>query len=240
MDLFKDPQVARAWRQGDGIANWTGLFGAVLLAQVAPINTGRALDLACGAGYPTIDLADRLGPGVEVVGVDTAEEALNVAREAAGDRPNVRFEVADASALPFPDATFALVTCNLGLHLFEDQSTALRECRRVLAPGGQTVFTIPLAGTLDEFWRHFEGVAADRDLLDRIPLATRADEATYVAAFQAAGFADLRPSARWLDFEFPEATALIGRFPPLQMARRRLPEDVREAVWEEVVARIEA
>lgn len=238
-DLFKDEQVAQNWRQGDGIANWTALFGEVLLARFRPPESGRVLDLACGAGYPTVEIADRVGPEVEVIGVDTAEAALKVGRETAGDRPNVRFEVADAGALPFPDGSFAVVTVNLGLHLFPDPHTALRECRRVLVPGGRTIQTVPLDGTLSAFWQQFEAVTEERGLSDQVPRANRLSPDDFRAWFAAAGFVDTDLSESWLDFELPDARAFVGRFPPLLMARRRLPEAVREDAWEEIVGRIE-
>ena len=240
-DVFKDPDLAQQWRQADGgIAKWTGLFGDVLLSRLGPIASGRVLDLACGAGYPTIELADRLGPGVQVIGVDAAEAALQAARDYAGDRPGLSFEVADVAALPYADGSFEAVTCNLGLHLFPDLAAALREAWRVLRPGGQAVFTAPLAGTLDAFYQPYDAVVEERGLADRVPRSRRPDPDQLVASFAAAGFPDVQVAADWRNFEFPEATALIDRFPPLAMSRRRLPEAIRDPVWEEVVARIEA
>ena len=240
-DLFKDPELAQGWRQADGgIAKWTGLFGEVLLSRLRPIASGRILDLACGAGYPTIELADRLGPGVQVIGVDASEPALQAAREYAGDRPALSFEVADVAALPYADGSFQAVTCNLGLHLFPDPAAALGECWRVLQPGGQAVFTVPLAGTLDVFYQPYDAVIGERGLADRVPRSRRPDPDELAASFVGAGFSDVQVTGDWRDFEFPDATMLIDRFPPLAMSRRRIPEAVREVAWDEVVARIEA
>ena len=240
-ELFKDPRVAQAWRQSNGgIAKWTGLFGEVLLSRVRPIASGRVLDLACGAGYPTIELADRLGPGVEIVGVEASEPALQPAGDYGGDPPGVRFDVADVSTLPYADQSFDLVTCNLGIHLFPDHLAALRECRRVLRPGGEAIFTAPLAGTLDAFYQPFDAVVAERRLTDQVAGRNRPDREQFAAWFAEAGFTEVQVTADWRPFELPDATALIDRFPPLALSRQRLPEPDREAVWQEVVERIEA
>jgi ubiquinone/menaquinone biosynthesis C-methylase UbiE len=239
-DFFKDPELAQRWRQAEGgIAKWTGLFGDILLSRLRPVASGRVLDLACGAGYPTIELADRLGPGVQVIGVDASEPALQAARDYAGDRPGLSFDVADVAALPYAAGRFHAVTCNLGLHLFPDPAAALRESWRVLRPGGQAVFTVPLAGTLEVFFPTYDAVVEERGLADRVPRSRRPDPDELAASFAEAGFRDVQVTADWRDFEFPEATALIERFPPLAMSRGRLPEAVRDPVWEEVVARIE-
>jgi ubiquinone/menaquinone biosynthesis C-methylase UbiE len=71
-----------------------------------------------------------------LVGVDLAPAMLAIARAAL---PNARFELADASRLDFPDASFDLVTCVTVLHLVPDATAAMREWRRVLRLGGRIV-----------------------------------------------------------------------------------------------------
>ena len=105
----------------------------------------RALDVCCGTG----DIAFRLaGHGVEVVGVDFSGPMLAVAGERArkwqaslpkanpsGGAP--RFVQADAQALPFPDATFDIVTVGYGLRNLASWEAGLREMWRVARPGGR-------------------------------------------------------------------------------------------------------
>ena len=120
---------------------------------------GRILDLGCGAGRTTFGLYDE---GYRrILGVDFSPEMIRQARAHAKRRdPRIRFRVGDACALPFPARSFegALFSFN-GLMTIPRRSlriTALREVRRVLAPGGCFVFTThervdpasPLA-----FWR---------------------------------------------------------------------------------------
>ncbi len=95
------------------------------------------LDVGCGPGTVTIDLAGRVAPG-EVVGVDTSSAVIEAAAKAAADAgtPNVRFEVGDAYALDFPDDTFDVVHAHQVLQHLSDPVAALREMRRVAKPGG--------------------------------------------------------------------------------------------------------
>lgn len=97
----------------------------------------RVLDVGCGAGSITRDLAELVAPAV-VVGVDNAEAPLEPARLAAerAGRANVRFERGDIYRLDHPDAAFDVVHAHQVLQHLGDPVTALREMRRVCAPGG--------------------------------------------------------------------------------------------------------
>lgn len=95
------------------------------------------LDVGCGPGTITADLARLVAPG-RVVGIDTAEEVLVRAGEMAAGRgiTNALFEPADVAALPYADGSFDVVHAHQVLqHLF-DPVAALKEMRRVLRPGG--------------------------------------------------------------------------------------------------------
>ncbi|MBO1750766.1 methyltransferase domain-containing protein [Actinotalea sp. BY-33] len=95
------------------------------------------LDVGCGPGTVTADLATRVAPGV-VVGVDASEAVLDVARAAAREAgaTNLTFEHGDAMDLPFPDDSFDVVHAHQVLQHLSDPVGALREMRRVARPGG--------------------------------------------------------------------------------------------------------
>jgi len=93
----------------------------------------RLLDIGCGPGSITIDLADRVGAAV---GIDASEEAITKARELSAGRSDVRFQVADVYQLPFADESFDVVFAHQVLQHLSDPVAALVEARRVLAPGG--------------------------------------------------------------------------------------------------------
>ncbi|HTJ00456.1 MAG TPA: bifunctional demethylmenaquinone methyltransferase/2-methoxy-6-polyprenyl-1,4-benzoquinol methylase UbiE [Dongiaceae bacterium] len=108
-----------------------------VIALAAPAPGMRALDLCCGTGDLAFALAAR---GAEVTGLDFSEAMLAVAAQRnektdAAHRP--KFLRGDALALPFPDASFDLVTIGYGLRNLADCAGGLREMRRVLRPGGR-------------------------------------------------------------------------------------------------------
>ncbi|OBJ55145.1 class I SAM-dependent methyltransferase [Mycobacterium sp. 1423905.2] len=95
------------------------------------------LDIGCGPGTITVDLAARVAPGT-VTAVERTGDALAVAREEAQRRQasNIVFVTADAHSLAFPDDTFDVVHAHQVLQHVADPVRALREMRRVCAPGG--------------------------------------------------------------------------------------------------------
>jgi ubiquinone/menaquinone biosynthesis C-methylase UbiE len=97
----------------------------------------RLLDGGCGPATITVGLAELVAPG-EVVGIDLAPVQVERARALARERglTNLRFQVADIGALPFPDAAFDAAFASNVLHYLADPLIGLRELRRVLRPGG--------------------------------------------------------------------------------------------------------
>jgi demethylmenaquinone methyltransferase/2-methoxy-6-polyprenyl-1,4-benzoquinol methylase len=138
------------------------------LAQVGPGD--RALDVATGTGDLAIELARR---GADVVGSDFSEGMLALARKKA---PELRWEPANALALPYADAEFAAATVGFGARNFSDLEQGLREMRRVVRPGGKVVIleiTQPQRPPLSTFF----SIWFDR----LVPLLGRFDEAyTYL------------------------------------------------------------
>lgn len=109
---------------------------AYLLPSLRP---GQAvLDVGCGPGTITADLAELVGPGGRVVAVDSSAEVLEQAAATASARglDNVVFEVADVHRLRFEDGEFDVVHAHQVLQHVADPVAALREMRRVTVPGG--------------------------------------------------------------------------------------------------------
>jgi SAM-dependent methyltransferase len=90
----------------------------------------HALDIGCGTGYGTAELAKH---ATAAVGIDVATDALDYAR---AHYPNVRFDKAEATALPFPDQSFDLITAFEVIEHLNDWRALLSEARRVLRSGG--------------------------------------------------------------------------------------------------------
>jgi demethylmenaquinone methyltransferase / 2-methoxy-6-polyprenyl-1,4-benzoquinol methylase len=123
-------------------------------ADLAELSPGdRALDVATGTGDLALELAGRVAPGGEVVGVDFSEKMLELARGKAGQR--VRFESGNALALEYPDDAFDAATVGFGARNFGDLERGLSEMARVVRPGGRVVvleITTPRRPPLSTFF----------------------------------------------------------------------------------------
>lgn len=113
---------------------------APLLVKQAGVTAGSSvLDVATGTGVVARSAADAAGPGGRVVGVDSNEAMLNVARRQRGD---IEWRVGDAHALPFPDDTFDAVLCQAALMFFENRVQSLMEMGRTARPAGTVVLQV--------------------------------------------------------------------------------------------------
>jgi SAM-dependent methyltransferase len=108
-------------------------------AAFAPL---RVLETAAGTGIVTRRPRDILPAAAQVTASDLNAPMLDFAREKFGSGEHVRFEHADATMLPFPDAGFDAVVCQFGLMFFPDKDKAFREAHRVLAAGGRYLFSV--------------------------------------------------------------------------------------------------
>lgn len=103
---------------------------------LGPIHGGRVLDLATGAGGFVAYLDDGLADHDDIIGIDSDPAKGDAFAQAMGDRPRTRFEVGDAAATGYPDASFDTVTVSNSLHHFTDPTAVLREMLRVLGSDG--------------------------------------------------------------------------------------------------------
>ncbi len=192
------------WRTAENSARY-------LLAHLRPGQ--RLLDVGCGPGTITIDLARRTAPG-EVVGLDRDEQTLGAARESA-DRAgihNVRFQTGDAYRLDYPDASFDIVHAHQLLQHLSDPVAALAEMRRVCKPGGyvaardgdyQSMTWYPPDPRLDRWLELYRRVARSNDAE---PDAGR----RLLAWAHAAGCRDVISSASAWCYASPEERAWWG------------------------------
>ena len=123
-------------------------------ADLAELSPGdRALDVATGTGDLALELATRVAPGGEVVGMDFSERMLELARAKAGAL--VRFESGNALALDYTDGEFDAATVGFGARNFSDLQRGLSEMARVVRPGGRVVvleITTPRRPPLSTFF----------------------------------------------------------------------------------------
>ena len=205
--------------------------GALIVEQgralVAAAGTGpgtRVLDVGAGSGYAALPAAET---GAEVVACDPTPQLLTVGERRARERGLVvRWEVADAEALPFADGEFDVVLSCIGAIFASDQAAAARELLRVCRPGG----TVAMAN-----WTPDGAVARFFELVHRYaetpsggpsPLAW-GDPAQVTALLRGA---EVRTERRRVRVRFTgSADALAGHylryFPPLVATRAALDAD---------------
>jgi ubiquinone/menaquinone biosynthesis C-methylase UbiE len=100
----------------------------------------RVLEVACGTGIVTRHLRERLSPDSELIATDLSEPMLVMAQRKFDANAAIKWQQADAMALPFPDESFDAVVCQFGLMFVPDKAAAVAEAFRVLRPGGQFLF----------------------------------------------------------------------------------------------------
>lgn len=156
-------RLIRVLEEGDATPGWAELRRTWL--DFSSVRSGdRVLDVGCGTGVVTRDLAQRVGHQGRVVGIDPStrliEEALRRAEEE-GLKDRIEFRCADGAALPFPDGYFDLVVASAVFGHVPNGMEVLTEMVRVARPGG----------TVLAFEHDIDTIvinAADRDLTRRI------------------------------------------------------------------------
>ncbi len=224
---------------------WTGRWSrmfvpmVVAAAQVAPGD--RILDVSTGTGEAALFALQAIGASGVVIGVDIAPAMLTCARERLTD-PSFWPVAADGQLLPFKDASFDAVVCQLGLQFFPDPARGLAEFRRVLRPGASVGVCVistpdkaPLWGILaEELGRR---LPAQRPVLN-LSFAL-ADQSRLHDLFAGAGFRNIvierverRDAVENFDAYWEPIESGVGSIPQIYLTlseadRRRVREEVK-------------
>lgn len=202
-----------SWRTAENSAGF-------LLPHLTPGQ--RVLDVGCGPGTITLDLAERVAattgadPAGEVIGIDSVADVITAAQanqaERGADPARVSFRVGDVYALDFPDASFDVVFAHQVLQHLSDPVAALREMRRVCRPDGWVAardsdyagfIWAPLDPRLDRWLALYHELARGND--------AEPDAGRYLLGWaQQAGFGEVRPSASTWCFATPADRAWWG------------------------------
>ncbi|HZQ00214.1 MAG TPA: class I SAM-dependent methyltransferase [Reyranella sp.] len=215
----------------------TGFSRIVLEAAQAKAGE-RVLDVGCGTGATTAELAQAVGAGGHVLGVDISETLVGAAR--AQKLANATFEVGDAARFPFTGQSFDLVFSRFGVMFFADPVAAFENLRRALKPGGRLTF-ICWRTPQENPW----GAVPMRAALPFLPPMERprpedpgqysfGDRGRVERILNQAGFAGLsiEPVDQMLNQgkDIPDVLDRIGQFGPLARAfKDAAPEQVAKA-----------
>jgi ubiquinone/menaquinone biosynthesis C-methylase UbiE len=182
------------------------------VAAAAKIRAGQqVLDVACGTGLLTREVASRVAPGGAVVGLDLNPGMLAVAERLA---PSIEWHEGAAESLPFPDESFDAVVSQFGLMFFGDRRRAIREMLRVLRAGGR--MAIAVWGTLDDA----PAYALEERLIRRLAGADAAfplqapfalgDARALAAMFEDAGVSSVAVASHRGSARFPSIEVMVG------------------------------
>lgn len=145
------------------------MFGPLARATLdkTPLPAGaHIIDIACGTGALTREIASRLKGNGRIVGADLNETMTELAAQRhPSDAHEATYVASDVCELPFGDAVFDLAFCQQGLQFFPEKAAALTEIRRVLKQGGELKLTCwsaisPFNGALSEALSDHVGEAA--------------------------------------------------------------------------------
>ena len=237
------------------VPQWCAPFGRLLLSVFLTLARDpgcQVLDIACGTGYPTLELARFLGQDCDLAGIDTWEEAIQIARRKAADEwlRNVTFLVADVMESGLPERSFDVLTCNLGLPGFADRAAVLGAMWRLLRPQGHLLITLPLQSAMREFLDTYYLTLRDLRLDDSLRafsqlVAARPTIEKTTALIERTGFAPRKVATDTVTLRFPTPTAFL-RSPVIQTTfmaswRSVVPDlTIRRLVFNELERRLAA
>ena len=175
------------------------------------------LDVGFGTGFPALELAERLGPGSRVYGIEPGEEGPRRAWSKARDYGvgNVLLVRAVAERLPLRSGAFDLVVSNNGYNNVQDLAAALQETRRVCRAGAQLVHTYNLPETMQLFYDEYAAVLVESGMDACLPAlrahidAKRPAAHTVRAKLEAAGFAVSRETRSAFTLRYLDGRALF-------------------------------
>src|ERR1041384_2469818 len=204
-------ETAQYWtKYSDIIAR---MFAPLTEAMIerAGIREGQSvLDVAGGAGEPSLTIAERVGPNGSVTCTDAVAEMVDAARREATRRglENMQFQQCTADSLPFPDNSFDVVVSRLGAMFFLDAAGSMRELLRVVKPGGALTFAVWYKSDVNPFCYLVSGGVAQRvkagEADPNAPNAFRFAELGKLAGvMKEAGVIDVRDEIVSFDIEAP-------------------------------------
>jgi ubiquinone/menaquinone biosynthesis C-methylase UbiE len=138
-----DRQASSWYEQRERMIAATRPVHEWLVQHLEPRDGQRVLEIAAGPGDTGFLAARLLGKG-RLVSTDLAPSMVEAARKRGAELgiENADYQVLDAQAMDFDDASFDGVICRWGFMLMPDPAAAFRECRRVLVPGGRLAFAV--------------------------------------------------------------------------------------------------
>ena len=236
-------QFAPTWLElEDQLEEVGGPPGELAMDRLELLPGHKVVDLGCGTGRTTLELASRVGPGGQAVGVDISAEMLARGRERAarlGIR-NVEFVHADIQVHDFGESRFDAAYSRFGVMFFTDPVTAFANVGRALCPGGVLSF-VCWQGVFDNEWMLIPGAAVAEVIGSLPPMPgpgepgpfSLADPGRVRAVLEAAGFGSvtITPHADHIvisEDQIPEVAVASARAGGVREALRDADDHTRQ------------
>lgn len=228
------------------------VFGQAAIEAAASATGERVLDVGCGAGASSLDLAARVGATGHVLGVDISEPLIGRACALAPQDTPVLFQVADASSAELLEGAFDILFSRFGVMFFDDPTAAFVNMRRALKPGGRVAF-VCWRGVAENDWVRLP-MGAIKDI---VPLPAPpgpeapgpfsfGDRERVTRILTAAGFTDIAIAPFDASIPFGEggtrdaaiddAVKMAFEGGPLSLVLADQPNDIRARAWAAVRA----
>jgi len=151
---------------------WSAPFGLKLLDKIDYKPGITALDIGFGAGFPLIELAQRLGESSTVHGIDPWQDAIRRVQKKISyfGISNIKIVEGHAESIPLEDHSVDLIVSNNGINNVSDMGKVFSECMRIIRTGGQFVQTLNLDKSMFEFYSELEAVLTEMHLNREIDL----------------------------------------------------------------------
>lgn len=137
--------AAKGWgRQADRVQDAARAISEWMVVHASPAPGERVVELAAGPGDTGFMAARMVAPGGTLICSDASAAMLEVARERAEEHgiANVEFKQLQLEWIDLPTASVDVALCRWGVMLTVDPAAALRECRRILKPGGRLALAV--------------------------------------------------------------------------------------------------
>lgn len=151
---------------------WSAPFGLKLLDNIVYKPGLTVLDIGFGSGFPLIEIAQRLGNGSMVYGIDPWQEGIRRVQKKISyfGISNIRIIEGHAESIPLENNSVDLIVSNNGINNVSDMGKVLSECSRIIKTGGQFVQTLNLDKSMIEFYAELEAVLAEMHMSREIDL----------------------------------------------------------------------
>ncbi len=225
---------------------WSAAFGLLLLEHLELKEDKFILDLGSGAGFPLLELAERMGSNCQCYGVDPWINA-NIRAQLKMKNynvSNVEIKEERGEKMSFEDSSLDLIVSNLGINNFENKDQVLAECSRILRSEGRIALTTNLNGHWKEFYFIFEEILNEKGkILELNKLKNqqnhRGSPESIIKIFESSNFKLIKRVDKLMPMQFYNGSAFLNHHFVKLGWLSSWKEIISESDWEMIFTELE-